>query len=135
MLNAISTEMHKSRKVLMLECAALLLLMTPGGGCVPTENSGTASGDVSFLIQISGDGVQSFKGSYTVMLADGNVVTTEVINTAPISYRVKGIQVNCTFQKMAEEPGLLRVVILKEGKIAGQGETESAYGTVWVAAR
>lgn len=130
MINAASI----TAKLFTPVCAALLLLMILGGACRDVENTGTASGDVFFLIQISGDGVQSFKGSYTVMLANGDVVTTEVAGMAPISYRVRGIQVNCTFQKMAE-PGLLSVVILKEGKLVGQAETESAYGTVWVAAK
>jgi hypothetical protein len=120
-------------KLLAMICAALALILI-NVGCANQDNPDTTAANASFLIQVSGVGVQSFRGSYTVMTFDGNIVTTEVENNAPISYRVKGVQIDCKFQKTTT-PGVLRVVILKGGKTVAEGETEGAYGNVWLTAR
>jgi hypothetical protein len=132
-IKAISIRVTKPIKLLVLGYAILLLILTVGA-CTAPENTDTTPADASFLIQVSGVGVQSFRGSYTVMTVDGNIVTTEVENNAPISYRVKGVQIDCKFQKTTT-PGVLRVVILKGGKTVAEGETEGAYGNVWLTAR
>jgi hypothetical protein len=128
--SARALKIHHKLSILAI---ALLLPLALGACDKPDDSDGPVS-DVPYTIELSCQGTQTFKGNIMVTKADGQIEITDVEDLAPRSYSVKGVQVDCTFQKTSAT-GYLKVRILRAGKVLAEGETGAAYGTTWVTGR
>jgi hypothetical protein len=90
-----------------------------------------------FTIEVSGDEGLEFSGSYCEW-GKTNVVRLNMVSgsvrcvfdgTVPARYSARGFTISYTFQKKGKF-GVLKVRILKEGKIVAESSTSSAYGVV-----
>ena len=113
----------------MFLCLALVAAACPGTG---TETSGVS--DQGFTIRVPGDTGQSFTGSYVLLKADGNIITSQFEGTAPYELKVEGLQVDITVQKTAAT-GYLEVQILRGRSVVAEGDIPSAFGSITLSGR
>lgn len=90
-------------------------------------------GSSVFTLRVTGTPGTRFSGSYMTFTARGSK-SQSVEGTVPEEYQLKGSIISCAFQKQ-EEFGILRVEIIKDGKVINQSETSAAYGVVSVASQ
>ncbi len=91
------------------------------------------SSDSEIVIRISGTSGLVYSGNYLVFSASGSASKT-VDGIVPAEYQVEGRSVSISFQKKAES-GILKVEILKDGKLIKDAETTAGYGIVSVVTR
>ena len=109
------------RKLLLLLLVGILMLE----GCTGLVNS-------DFTVQVTGTSGLKFIGDYMTATTSGGSTSKSVEGTVPATYTVSGSIVSVVFQKQSEG-GLLKVAILKGGKVVSQSETTATYGVVSVA--
>ncbi len=119
----------------MLAVVLLLLSSLFATACGSTDNgNGGAVSDVPYTIRLTCQGTQDFKGTITVIKADGQIDITNVEGTAPLSYNYTGVQVDCTFQKTTAT-GYLKATIMRGNKAVAESDTLASYGTIWITGR
>jgi hypothetical protein len=114
-------------------CLSLLLLPLPLGGCADNAD-GPSDKDATYTIRVTGSDGQAFNGFYSVMEADGHVVNTDVEGIAPKDYRVKGLQVDLTFNKPTRM-GYLEVTILRGSTQVAYGDIPASFGSLSLTGR
>lgn len=82
-----------------------------------------------YVIKVTGSDKCKFSGSYMLVTADGQSQSKSVEGRVPAEYTASGSIVSTSFQKQAEN-GILKVQILKGGKLVNESETTAAYGVV-----
>lgn len=82
-----------------------------------------------YVIKVNGSDGCKFSGSYMLVTTDGQSQSKSVEGRVPAEYQARGSIVSTSFQKQAES-GLLKVQILKGGKLVNESETTAAYGVV-----
>lgn len=108
----------------------LLVAGMPATACSTPDNSNDYTlSEKTYTIQLTSEGPQKFTGTIIATRANGQLEFTNIESVAPTSYIVKGIQVDCTFQK-ATATGYLKAAIMTNGKKIAEAETIAAYGTV-----
>ena len=112
---------------LYLHVVVVLLLSSFVASC--------GASDSEFTIRVTGDASVTFSGPYMVVKADGSSVGKTVESRAPVDYKVTGLIVSVVFQKQTDRSDLLRVQILKGGKVIAEAETRAAYGIASVSTR
>jgi hypothetical protein len=110
----------RSRVKNVLLVSLLVLLM----GTVLSACSGNA-----YTIRVDGTPGLSFSGSYTIVDDSGRVEAEAVLGVVPTEYGVDGTRLSCSFHK-EEAAGLLRVEIVKGGKVVNEAATSAEYGSV-----
>jgi hypothetical protein len=90
--------------------------------------------DQVFTIRAAGDSGQAFTGSYVLLKADGNIISSTIEGNAPRDFRVEGIQVDVTISK-ASATGYLEAQILKGRKVVAEGSVSSAFGSLTLLGR
>lgn len=106
---------------------------TSGGSTGNPINSGLGSVLADdYVIKVSGSDRCKFSGSYMLVTADGQSQSKSVEGRVPAEYQARGNIVSTSFQKQGEN-GLLKVQILKGGRLVNESETTAAYGVVMAA--
>jgi len=82
-----------------------------------------------YIIKVTGSDSCKFSGSYMVVTADGQSQSKSVEGRVPTEYQCRGSIVSTSFQKQGES-GMLKVQIMKGGRLVNESETSAAYGVV-----
>lgn len=101
-----------------------------GGGTGNPINAGL--GGVlaeDYIIKVTGSDSCKFSGSYMLITADGQSQSKSVEGRVPAEYQCRGSIVSTSFQKQGES-GMLKVQIMKGGRLVNESETTAAYGVV-----
>jgi|GEM_PF-4251157 len=122
------------RKVIGIILSILLLV-----GCVESEPKITPSQitpapqmEANFIVKVSGTSGLRFSGSCATTTISGTAISKSLDGVVPAEYTISGAIVSCAFQKQSAE-GVLKVEIIKDGKVVAQSDTSATYGVVSVA--
>jgi hypothetical protein len=85
-----------------------------------------------FTIKVSGTAGLNFSGTYMVTAPTGKSVSKSVDGVVPAQYKITGSIVSLSFQKKAES-GILKVEIIRGGRVVAETQTSAAYGVASVA--
>jgi hypothetical protein len=89
-------------------------------------------GDSEYVIRISGDTHNLiYSGTYTTVTSGGYSTSKSVQGAGTQEFNVKGKIVSVAVEKEVKE-GILKVEILKDGKVVTQAETSAEFGKVSV---
>jgi hypothetical protein len=116
-------------KLLFFTMLLLVAGMATTACSTPDNNNDYTLSEKAYTIQLTSEGPQKFTGTIIVTRADGQLEVNNIESVAPTSYSVKGIQVDCTFQKTTAT-GYLKAVIMTNGKKIAEAETITSYGTI-----
>lgn len=86
----------------------------------------------AYTISVSGTQDLDFSGHYMVVTAPGKSESKSVDGKVPQSYHARGSIVSVVFQKQSVN-GVLKVQIIKGGRVVSSSDTSAAYGVVSVA--
>ena len=103
----------------------LLIGILPLWGCGDALKS--VESDVT--VKVSGTEGLTFTGYYSIVATGSSPIPINVKGSIPAEYQGKGVMGLCLFQK-ASVDGSLKVQILKDGKVAAEGETAAPEGVV-----